>query len=331
MFTIHFSFSPVARRPILAALVVFAATAASPAASDAPDAGKIEFFEKKVRPILVSHCYQCHSADTKAAGNLRVDDRNGLLMGGDSGAAVTAGDTEHSLLIERVIQENRKGKMPKEGELLTDAEVADLKQWIADGVAWPREAIPAYIGQKRADYEELKKKHWAWQPLTVPQPPAVADAAWPRGDVDRFLLAGLEAKKLAPVADADRATLIRRVTFDLTGLPPTPEEIAAFEADKSPDAFARVVDRLLAAPAIWRAVGPPLARRGALRRIHRPFAQHPVSACLEVSRLRHRCLQSRRAVQTASCRSKSRATSCLRPTMRNATANSPPRGSSPWA
>lgn len=248
MFTIHFSFSPVARRPILAALVVFAATAASPAASDAPDAGKIEFFEKKVRPILVSHCYQCHSADTKAAGNLRVDDRNGLLMGGDSGAAVTAGDTEHSLLIERVIQENRKGKMPKEGELLTDAEVADLKQWIADGVAWPREAIPAYIGQKRADYEELKKKHWAWQPLTVPQPPAVADAAWPRGDVDRFLLAGLEAKKLAPVADADRATLIRRVTFDLTGLPPTPEEIAAFEADKSPDAFARVVDRLLAAP-----------------------------------------------------------------------------------
>lgn len=215
------------------------------AESDSTAAARLEFFEKKVRPILSSHCYQCHSADTKAAGGLRVDDRNGLLIGGDSGAAINAGDPEHSLLIERVVQEAKKGKMPKEGDLLTDAEVADLKQWIQDGVEWPREKIPAYIGRKREDYEDLKNRHWAWQPLTDPQAPEVASAAWARSGVDRFILARLEAKQLAPVADADAATLLRRVTFDLTGLPPTPAEIDAFEKDKSPDALARVVDRLL--------------------------------------------------------------------------------------
>jgi len=213
-----------------------------------PDDARIEFFEKKIRPILSNHCYQCHSADTKPSGGLRVDDRNGLLLGGDSGAAVTAGDAEHSLLTERVLMTNPKRKMPKEGEVLTEAEVADLKQWIADGVAWPREKIPAYIGRHREDYEDLKKRHWAWQPLTQPAVPAVTDAWWPRGDVDRFILAGLEVKNLAPVADADAATLLRRVTFDLTGLPPTPAEIEAFQNDQSPEAFARVVDRLLASP-----------------------------------------------------------------------------------
>jgi mono/diheme cytochrome c family protein len=234
------------RRPVFAILFTFASV--SLAEDQNPDTAKLEFFEKKVRPILASHCYQCHSADTKAAGGLRVDDRNGLLIGGDSGAAITAGDTEHSLLIERVTQEAKKGKMPKEGDLLTEAEVADLKQWIQDGVTWPREKIPAYIGRKREDYEELKKRHWAWQPLQSPQAPTVSDTAWPRGDIDRFILAGLEAKKLAPVSDADAATLLRRVSFDLTGLPPTPAEIEAFQNDRTPGAFARVVDRLLASP-----------------------------------------------------------------------------------
>lgn len=233
-------------RPILAAILAIGAVAH--AEEQSPDATKLEFFEKKVRPILVNHCYQCHSADTKAAGGLRVDDRNGLLLGGDTGAAINSGDPEHSLLIERVVQEAKKGKMPKEGDLLTEAEVADLKQWIQDGVAWPREKIPAYIGRKREDYEDLKKRHWAWQPLQNPPAPAVTEAAWARSDVDRFILAGLEAKHLAPVPDADAATLIRRVTFDLTGLPPTAADIEAFEKDKSPEAFARVIDRLLASP-----------------------------------------------------------------------------------
>ncbi len=212
------------------------------------DAARLDFFEKKIRPILSNHCYQCHSADTKAAGGLRVDDRNGLLLGGDGGPVVVAGDPDKSQLIQRVTHENPKRKMPKEGELLTGAEVADLKQWIQDGVAWPRERIPAYVGRKREDFEELKKSHWAWQPITRPTLPAVTDAAWVRGDTDRFILAGLAAKKLSPVADADSVTLIRRATFDLTGLPPTPADIQAFQADHSPDAFAKVVDRLLASP-----------------------------------------------------------------------------------
>ena len=208
----------------------------------------IEFFEKKVRPIFSSHCYQCHSADTKPAGGLRVDDRNGLLLGGDDGPAVVPGNPEKSLVLQRIHSDNPKRKMPKEGEMLTEAEIADLTKWIQDGAAWPREAIPASIGRTRADYEALKAKHWAWQPLTKPALPTVANAAWPAGNIDRFVLATLESKKLAPVADADPATLLRRVTYDLTGLPPTPKEITAFAQDSSPAAYARLVDRLLASP-----------------------------------------------------------------------------------
>jgi len=249
------------------------------AADPDPDANKIDFFEKKVRPILSEHCYQCHSADTKPSGGLRVDDRNGLLIGGDAGPAVVAGDPEKSLLVQRVTQDKPKHQMPKEGDLLTDAETAVLKQWIQDGVAWPRERIPAYVGRKREDFEELKKTHWAWQPLTSPAVPAVANADWARSDTDRFILAGLEARKLPPVADADPVTLIRRVTFDLTGLPPTPVEIQAFEADHTPDAFARVVDRLLASPQFgerwgrhWLDVARYGESTGPSRNIPYPFA-----------------------------------------------------------
>ena len=227
----------------LAGLVTFAS--ASRAEDPSPDAAKIDFFEKKVRPILSEHCYQCHSADTKPSGGLRVDDRNGLLLGGDAGPAIIVGKPEESLILERVHPGSKK-VMPKEGDLLTDAEISDLTQWIKDGVAWPREAIPAYIGKKREDYEQLKAHHWAWQPLKQPSVPAVADTAWPHSDIDRFILAGLEAKKLPPVADADRRTLIRRATFDLTGLPPAPTDVESFVNDPSPDAFAKVVDRLLA-------------------------------------------------------------------------------------
>jgi len=212
------------------------------------EADHITFFEKKVRPILVSHCYSCHSADTKTQGDLRVDDRNGLLLGGNNGPAIVPGDPEHSLLIQRIKGEGRKKQMPREGDLLTDEEIADLSTWIRDGMAWPREHIPSYIGRVRADYADLKEHHWAWQPLTRPAAPAVTDTNWPLSDLDRFVLAKLEANKLDPVATADRTTLIRRVTYDLTGLPPTPDEVEAFLRDTSPDAWAQVVDRLLASP-----------------------------------------------------------------------------------
>jgi mono/diheme cytochrome c family protein len=235
---------------LLAPLAVTVLLRLVPVAMAEPAAGeaeRVEFFERKIRPLLSSHCYQCHAADTKPSGDLRVDDRNGLLVGGKDGPALVPGKPEESLLLKRV-QHGAKNGMPKEGDLLTEAEIADLTTWIQDGVAWPREKIPAYIGRKREDFEELKKSHWAWQPLKEPAVPAVAHGEWPRTDVDRFLLAAMEAKQLAPVADADRGILIRRLTFDLTGLPPTAAEISAFLADTAPDAFARVVDRLLASP-----------------------------------------------------------------------------------
>ncbi len=230
--------------PLAVALAASAAAQAQPPA----DAAKVEFFEKKVRPILAGHCYACHSADTKPAGGLRVDDRNGLLAGGNTGPAVVPGEPGKSLLLKRVTQDGKR-RMPLEGEHLTDEQVAVLTTWIKDGAAWPAVRVPAALGKPKPRYEKLKKEHWAWQPLTDPKVPAVRDTAWPRDDVDRFLLARLEAKGLRPVGDADKVTLLRRVTFDLTGLPPTPAEVDAFVKDGSPAAFEAVVDRLLAGPA----------------------------------------------------------------------------------
>jgi Protein of unknown function (DUF1553)/Protein of unknown function (DUF1549)/Planctomycete cytochrome C len=216
-------------------------------AADRPDdAAKVDFFEKKVRPVLVNQCYGCHSADTKPAGGLRVDDRKGLLTGGNAGPAIVPGKPKESLLLRRVTQKDAKRRMPLEGTHLTTEQVAVLTRWIEDGAAWPEVGVPAALGKPRARYERLKKEHWAWRPLTAPGLPRVKDSAWPRTDIDRFVLAKLEAAGLGPVADADRGTLLRRVTFDLTGLPPTPAEIDAFLKDDSPDAYARVVDRLLA-------------------------------------------------------------------------------------
>jgi hypothetical protein len=218
------------------------------AAPSQPAPEQIEFFEKKVRPILVGNCYACHSADTKPAGGLRVDDRNGLLRGGDTGPAVVPGDPEKSLLLERVRHANPKRRMPKEGNQLTETQIADLTTWIKEGVAWPAEKIPTSIGRPGPSYERLRARHWALQPLTDPKVAVDSKSAWPAGEIDRFILAKLEEKKLSPVADADPITLIRRVTYDLTGLPPTPAEIDAFLKDKSRGAYTRLVDRLLQSP-----------------------------------------------------------------------------------
>ncbi|MSR58294.1 MAG: DUF1549 domain-containing protein [Planctomycetaceae bacterium] len=214
----------------------------------ADDDAAVEFFEKKVRPLLVDHCYTCHSADTNSKSGLRVDDRNGLLAGGDRGPAILPGKPQESLLIEAVSQVNEKLKMPPDGKL-SDDEIATLTQWIADGAAWTKVPVPASLGQSNAEHERLRKEHWAWQPLQQAPVPQVRDAAWARDDLDRFILARLDERDLQPVADADRMTLIRRVTFDLTGLPPTPAEVSGFLKDASPQAFERLVDRLLASPA----------------------------------------------------------------------------------
>ena len=207
-----------------------------------------ELFETKVRPILVSHCYACHSADTKPAGGLRVDDYAGILRGGQSGPAVVPGDPEKSLLMQRVRHENPKRRMPKEGDPLTAAEIADLAAWIKGGAPWPVESVDVKAAAYTASYERIRAHHWAFQPVRDPKPPTVEKSAWPINDVDRFILAKIEPTHLSPVADASRLTLIRRLTYDLTGLPPAPAEIEAFLTDRSSAAYTRLVDRLLASP-----------------------------------------------------------------------------------
>jgi cytochrome c553 len=217
---------------------------------DAPRdrAADFEWFETKVRPILVDHCYTCHSADTKPAGGLRVDDHHGLLAGGNSGAAVVPGDPAASLLLKRVNHKDPNRRMPKEGQPLTDDEIAALARWIRDGAPWPPVKIPASLGRSNEWYEPLKKEHWAWQPLTNPGLPAVSDRSWPRDQLDKFILLGLKKAGLEPVEDADRASLLRRVRFDLTGLPPTPAELDAFLKNEAPDSLVKLVDGLIASP-----------------------------------------------------------------------------------
>ena len=214
-------------------------------AQQTQNAADLEFFEKRVRPVLANRCYACHSAETKPAGGLRVDDRNGLLTGGNGGPAVIPGDPDGGLLIQRILHNDPKLKMPKEGAPFTAEELADLRKWITDGVAWPSEKVPPSPAHLEPMYQKLRARHWSLQPRQNSKLPPVRDKAWAESEIDSFILAKLEEKKLLPVKDADKVTLIRRVTFDLTGLPPTPEEIQSFVRDKSENAYTQLVDRLL--------------------------------------------------------------------------------------
>jgi len=208
---------------------------------------EIEFFEKKIRPVLVKHCYECHSAKAKKVqGGLLLDTRAGIRRGGESGPAIVPGKVDESLLIDAIryasFEMPPKKKLPKQV-------IADFVTWVKNGAADPRDGKPR--GTRPAgltiDFDEARK-FWAFQRPQRTPPPKVRNRTWPRSDIDRFLLHRLEKEGLTPVADADRRTLIRRVTFDLTGLPPKPGEIAAFLQDDSKNAFEKVVDRLLASP-----------------------------------------------------------------------------------
>jgi hypothetical protein len=210
------------------------------------EASRIEFFEKKVRPLLVKNCYTCHSASTNAKGGLRVDERGGLLRGGSSGPAVVPGSPEKSLLMQAVNHTGDISSMPPRKNLSAE-ELADLSRWIKEGAAWPKAELA--VSKPNSKYDQLRKEHWAWKPLSDAKAPRVKEESWPRGEIDRFVLAKLEEKGLFPVGDSDRPTLLRRVTFDLSGLQPSPEELEAFVRDPSPDAFEKVVERLLASPA----------------------------------------------------------------------------------
>ncbi len=207
-----------------------------------------QFFEAKIRPVLVTHCGKCHASTAeKLRGGLRLDSREGLRLGGDSGPAIVPGQPEESLLIRAIRYRDEDLRMPPK-EKLPDAVVADFEAWVRMGAPDPRTGPVA--APRGAPSAELAKgrEFWSFQPPKASSPPSVKRTDWPRGDIDRFLLAALEARGLAPVADAGRPRLLRRVTFDLIGLPPTPEELDAFLADDSSDAFAKVVDRLLASP-----------------------------------------------------------------------------------
>jgi hypothetical protein len=215
--------------------------------SAAPSPEQLAFFESKIRPVLVEQCYKCHSVKSeKLKGSLYVDGRDGLLHGGDSGPALVPGDPEKSRLIESLRYTNDDMQMPPKGKL-PDAVIKDFESWVKMGAPWPNETRVA-AKPKGPDFEQLKREHWSLQPVRRPAVPAVRDAAWPASPIDRFVLAGLEQKGIRPVADADRVTLIRRVYFDLIGLPPTPEQIAEFIADNKPNAYERLVDELLASP-----------------------------------------------------------------------------------
>jgi len=203
-----------------------------------------QFFESKIRPVLATKCYRCHSQQAeKVKAGLFLDTRDGVLKGGESGPAIVPGEPEKSLLIKAIRYTDPDLQMPPKGQKLSDDQIADLVAWVKMGAPDPRAMSAA-----QKDWKDSGKSHWAWQPLKKPSVPEVKDIAWPKTPVDNFILAKLEEKDLKPNPPADKRTLIRRASFDLIGLPPTPEEVEDFLKDESPDAFAKVVDRLLASP-----------------------------------------------------------------------------------
>ncbi len=232
----------------LALAAISADTSVKPAT--ALTAAQAEFFEKHIRPVLAEKCYKCHSADSeKVKGGLLLDTREGIREGGESGHAVVPGDLKESLLIAALKWEDKDLRMPpeKDGGKLSDEVIANFEKWVQMGAPDPRDGKAAKVTKKEWDIEK-GKEFWAFQAPKAAPTPKVKDTAWPRTEVDKHIRAAQEAKGLKPVADADPRALIRRVYFDLIGLPPTPEQIESFLADRSPGALAKVVDRLLASP-----------------------------------------------------------------------------------
>jgi Protein of unknown function (DUF1553)/Protein of unknown function (DUF1549)/Planctomycete cytochrome C len=217
-------------------LVALPAEAAGPAETEGD-----RFFREKIRPVLEASCFGCHSTSAaKVKGSLLLDSREGLLRGGDTGPSVISGNGKESLLIQAIRHEDGL-EMPPKKPKLADPVISDFEKWVNMGVPFPGsdEAGPRL---------EESRKHWSFQPVKKAPLPDVREPAWVRTPVDAFILARLEGRGWKPAPPAERSELIRRVTFDLTGLPPTPDEVAAFVADSSEDAYAKVVDRLLASP-----------------------------------------------------------------------------------
>ena len=230
--------------PALVALAL-ALTAASTRAQDAANPADVEFFEREVRPILAARCQKCHGPQTQKGG-LRLDSRTSALEGGSTGPAVVPGKPKESLLVD-AINYGETYQMPPKSKL-PEKDITSLTRWIERGAPWPAEHGPKPAGGPEAFDLKARAKHWSFQPLRAPAAPAVRGTTWALTASDRFILSRLEGQGLRPAPDTDKRTWLRRVTFDLTGLPPTREEQAKFLADRSPQAWATVVDRLLASP-----------------------------------------------------------------------------------
>ena len=252
MHTPHFH--RLSRPCIFAAFLLLLPLALNCVGADDPEPSasnvrQLEFFEKRIRPVLAGYCYKCHSSiSLEAKGKLLLDTRAGILTGGESGPAVVAGKPDDSLLISALKHETFE--MPP-GNRLPDSIVEDFSRWIKQGAIDPRDTPPTTTDlaeEIRESEFQQRRTWWSFQPLETAQPPDVESPTWSKSPIDRFLFAKLAALKLAPANRADRHTLIRRLSFALTGLPPTPADVAEFVNDHSPDAWNSVVDRLLASP-----------------------------------------------------------------------------------
>jgi mono/diheme cytochrome c family protein len=226
----------------VAVLLAVGRLPAAPPAQDTPLHETVEFFETKVRPVLAEKCFACHGPK-KQRGGLRLDGRTATLTGGDNGPAVVPGKPDESLLLKAVRQDGDL-KMPPKGKLAAE-QVAALAEWVRAGAVWPA----AVATKEVVSVAEMRARHWAFRPVRKSGVPAVKGASRVRTPVDAFVLARFEKKGLSLSPPAGRRTLVRRVTFDLTGLPSTPEDVEAFVNDQAADAYERVVERLLASPA----------------------------------------------------------------------------------
>lgn len=228
----------------VASLVVIFSAFAAPLLCWNPAAE--EFFEMRVRPLLAKNCLGCHSASKM--GGLEMSSRASLLKGGASGPAIAPEKPENSLLLKVLRHEHERIKMPPQGKM-PEADLQTIAAWLKAGAVWPERAssTPKSAGGKYRISAE-QRAFWSFLPVRKPAPPPVQNARWAKTGIDRFILAKLEGKGIRPARPADRHTLLRRATYDLTGLPPTSEEVDAFLKDRSPDAFAKVIDRLLASP-----------------------------------------------------------------------------------
>lgn len=216
-------------------------------AQEEVDSEGLQFFEKHIRPVLVKECYDCHSAESdEIEGGLTLDTRVGIRKGGDRGPAVVPGHVRQSLLIEAIRHTDDDLKMPQEKKLSAEV-ISNFEKWIDMGAPDPRDGEAVIVDKYKVDMEK-GRMHWAFRPPEKAEVPHVKQADWPRTDVDRFVIAAMEPKGLTPIGDADRRTLLRRLTFDLTGLPPTSDEMEAFAHENDEASYEDAVDRLLASP-----------------------------------------------------------------------------------